>query len=69
LRLPVVRVLADGTYVSVLIHPKIRGARRERILATARAGGDLVAEQAYLARVVEYDVLTQRGIVRFNSSQ
>lgn len=37
LALPVVRVLADGTYLSVLINPKIRGSRdRERIMATAR---------------------------------
>jgi hypothetical protein len=41
LRLPVVAVLADGTYTSVLIRPGIRGSRRERILAAARAGSDL----------------------------
>jgi hypothetical protein len=38
LRLPVVAVLPDGTYTSVLINPKIRGIRRERVLAAARAG-------------------------------
>jgi hypothetical protein len=32
LRLPVVRVLTDGTYVSAVVNPTIRGARRERIL-------------------------------------
>jgi hypothetical protein len=36
LELPVVAVLSDGTYLSVLINPKIRGARRRAtILATA----------------------------------
>ncbi|MCA1682094.1 MAG: hypothetical protein LC700_02975 [Actinobacteria bacterium] len=29
LGLPVVRVLADGTYLAVLVKPTIRGARRE----------------------------------------
>ena len=28
LRLPIVKVLPDGTYLSVLINPAIRGARR-----------------------------------------
>lgn len=35
------RVLPDGTYLTVLIKPAIRGARRERLLAAARAGADL----------------------------
>lgn len=62
LRLPVVRVLADGTYLSVLINPKIRGGRRERIMAAARAGGaDLDPDEAYLVRVVEYDVPDRDG--------
>ena len=30
LELPVVKVLSDGTYLSVLINPAIRGARRRR---------------------------------------
>jgi len=42
LGLPVMRVLSDGTYLTVLINPKIRAAaRRERPLAAARAGQDL----------------------------
>jgi len=61
LRLPVVAVLADGTYLSVLIDPSIRGARRERILAAARAGEQLDPEQAHLVRVVEYDVPDRDG--------
>jgi hypothetical protein len=61
LDLPVVQVLDDGTYTTVLINPKIRGRRRERILAGARAGGDLDPEEAHLARVVEYDVPDRDG--------
>jgi hypothetical protein len=62
LGLPVVTVLPDGTYLTVLINPKIRGsARRERLLAAARAGHDLDPEQAHLARVIEYDVPDRVG--------
>jgi hypothetical protein len=69
LELPVVRVLPDGTFLTVLIAPTIRGARRARLLAAARAGDDLTDINAvpdaydqrglpvvHLARVVEYDV-------------
>jgi hypothetical protein len=61
LDLPLVRVLTDGTYLSVLINPKIRGARRARILAATRAGEDLDPEDAHLVRVVEYDVPDRDG--------
>jgi hypothetical protein len=61
LRLPVVAVLADGTYTSVLINPTIRGTRRERIIAAARAGADLDPDEAHLARVIEYDVPDREG--------
>lgn len=70
LGLPVLRVLTDGTYLSVLIKPSVRGARRGRILAAARAGRlDDCADAAdarglplaYLARVVEYDVPDRAG--------
>jgi hypothetical protein len=74
LDLPVVAVLADGTYLTVLIKPTIRGSRRERILAAARAGEDLhdisaVPDAfddrgrpvAHVARVIEYDVPDRDG--------
>lgn len=74
LDLPVVRVLADGTYLRVLIKPTIRGPRRERLLTAARAGGDLTdinavpdtfddrgLPVAHLARVIEYDVPDRAG--------
>ena len=70
LGLPVLRVLPDGTYLSVLIKPSVRGARRDRILAAAPAGDldgctDAVDARglpvAYLARVVEYDIPDRAG--------
>jgi hypothetical protein len=71
LHLPVVRVLADGTYLTVVMDSAIRGARRDRILAAARAGQDLAElpdaigthglPVARLARVIEYDVPDRTG--------
>jgi hypothetical protein len=61
LRLPVVSVLADGTYLSVLVNPSIRGTRRERIIRAATNGDDLDPEQAHLVRVIEYDVPDRDG--------
>jgi hypothetical protein len=71
LALPVVKVLPDGTYLSVLINPKIRGARRRAaILATAGEVADgpdpdgqdeLDPTEAHLVRVVEYDVPDRAG--------
>ena len=73
LELPVVRVLPDGTFLTVLIAPTIR-SRRARLLAAARAGDDLTDINAvpdaydqrglpvvHLARVVEYDVPDRAG--------
>lgn len=74
LDLPVVRALADGTYLTVLIKPTIRGHRRERLITAARDGMNLadintVPEAfderglpvVHLARVVEYDVPDRVG--------
>jgi hypothetical protein len=72
LGLPIVKVLADGTYLTVLINPAIRGARRRAaIMAAAReiADGDgadsesaeLDPAEAHLVRVVEYDVPDRDG--------
>jgi hypothetical protein len=74
LELPVVAVLLDGTYLTALIKPTIRGRRRERLLAAARAGQDLsdinTVPDAFderglpvihLARVIEYDVPDRDG--------
>jgi hypothetical protein len=74
LGLPVITVLSDGTYHTVLIKPTIRGHRRERLLTAARDGADLtdinaVPEAfderglpvAHLTRVVEYDIPDRAG--------
>jgi hypothetical protein len=74
LSLPVVRVLDDGTYLTALVKPSIRGQRRERLLAAARAGADLTDINTvpdafderglpviHLARVIEYDVPDRVG--------
>jgi len=58
LTLPIVKVLPDGTFATVLIRPGLRSTRPayQQLLADARAGRDLDPAQARLARVVEYDV-------------
>ena len=62
LDLPVVTILTDGTYLSVLIDPKIRSARRRAaIIAAAREGSDLADEPAHLVRVIEYEVPDREG--------
>jgi hypothetical protein len=75
LALPVVKVLPDGTYLSVLINPSIRGARRRAAILEAAAeaaeaagrdvddiaAGGLDPTEAHLVRVVEYDVPDRVG--------
>ena len=71
LDLPVITVLADGTYLTVLMDARIRGARREKILTAARAGHELAGHPAAtgkdgrpvarLARVIEYEVPDRAG--------
>jgi hypothetical protein len=71
LSLPVVRVLPDGTYLSVAMDSTIRGRRLERIVADAKAGDDLTDHPdatdengwplARLVRVVEYTVPDRVG--------
>jgi hypothetical protein len=61
LALPVVAVLTDGTYTSVLINPDIRGRRREGILSTARTGGHIDPDDGHLVRVIEYDIPDRAG--------
>jgi Transposase DDE domain len=60
--LPVVRVLPDGTYLSVLVNPRIhqRGAR-DRVVAAVRAGEQVDPDDVHLVRVIEYDVPDRAG--------
>jgi len=61
LTLPVLAPLPDGSYTSVLIHPKIRGTARTRLVEAARAGAELDPERAVVVRVVEYTVPDRAG--------
>jgi hypothetical protein len=54
LGLPLVQVLADGTYTSVLFAPSVRA--RARLLADVRTGRKPDPAAARLVRVVEYEV-------------
>ncbi len=57
-----VQVLPDGTYLTVLIDPQVRGKRRRAaILAAAMTGEDLTDAPAHLVRVIEYDVPDREG--------
>ena len=61
LRLPVLRVLRDGSYLSVVMNPAIRGGARQRLLDAARDGAELDPDQAAIVRVVEYEVPDRDG--------
>ncbi len=62
LELPVIKVLPDGTYTSVLIDPQIRSTRRRAaIITAAHDGAELADEPAHLVWVIEYDVPDRDG--------
>ncbi|HEX4255310.1 MAG TPA: IS4 family transposase [Streptosporangiaceae bacterium] len=62
LGLPVLEVLPDGSWRSVLISPKIhREQTRARLTGQARAGQPLDPGQAVPVRVIEYDVPDRDG--------
>jgi hypothetical protein len=61
LRLPVLELLPDGSYCSVLVRPKASGRARAALLAAARAGQDLDQDQARCVRVIEYQVPDRDG--------
>ena len=61
LRLPVLEWLPDGSFRSVLINPKVRGRRREQLVAAAAAGDELDPAQAMAVRVVEYMIDNRVG--------
>ena len=54
LTLPVLELLPDGSYSSVLVNPKIKGKARQALIEAARAGQDLEEDKARYVRVVEY---------------
>jgi hypothetical protein len=61
-RLPVLELLGDGSYQSVLLDPKItRAADRARIIEAARNGEALDPARARRVRVVEYEIPDRDG--------
>jgi hypothetical protein len=60
-RLPVLEMLPDGSYRSVLIAARITGRKRDALIAAARRGGALEEDQARYVRVIEYDVPDREG--------
>ena len=63
-RLPVLEMLPDGSYRSVLIASRITGGKRDALIAAARRGGALEEDQARYVRVIEYDVPDREGAGR-----
>jgi hypothetical protein len=53
--------LTDGSYRSVLVNPKVKGAARQELTDAARAGEDLDPQKARYVRVVEYEVPDRAG--------
>ncbi|MFC9325555.1 IS4 family transposase [Kitasatospora sp. NPDC057015] len=61
LSLPILEVLSDGSYLSALVDPAIRGREREELLDEARSGSKPDPAAAHVVRVVEYDVPDHEG--------
>jgi hypothetical protein len=61
LTLPLLRFEPDGSYLTVLVNPTVRGKAREQLMAAARAGEDLDPTKARYARAVEYTVPDRPG--------
>jgi hypothetical protein len=61
LRLPVLELLPDGSYRSVLVSPKITGKARQALIEAARTGEDLDPGRARHVRVIEYEVPGRDG--------
>jgi len=61
LTLPVLELLPDGSYRSVLVNPKVKGKARQALIDAARAGQDLDEDRARHVRVVEYEVPDREG--------
>jgi Insertion element 4 transposase N-terminal/Transposase DDE domain len=59
--LPVLEMLPDGSYRSVLIQPQVSPARRRLLTEAAGRGEDLHPGQARYVRVIEYDIPDREG--------
>jgi hypothetical protein len=56
LRLPVLDLLPDGSYLSVVARPTLHDKARDKLIAAARAGEYLDPAQAMRVRVIEYEI-------------
>jgi Insertion element 4 transposase N-terminal/Transposase DDE domain len=61
IRLPVLELLPDGSYRSVLIRNGATPGQRQALIEAARRGDDLDPGQARPVRVIEYDVPDREG--------
>jgi Insertion element 4 transposase N-terminal/Transposase DDE domain len=59
--LPVIEPLPDGSYQSVVINPKITGARRRKLIDDLRRGHQIPRDAAIPVRVIEYDIPDREG--------
>lgn len=59
--LPVIEPLPDSSYRSIVINPKITGARRWQLIDQARRGHQIPEGTAIPVRVIEYEVPDREG--------
>jgi Insertion element 4 transposase N-terminal/Transposase DDE domain len=59
--LPVIEPLPDGSYRSIVINPKITGARRATLIDQVRRGHQIPAGAAIPVRVIEYEIPDREG--------
>ena len=61
LRLPVLDLLPDGSYLSLVARPTLHDKARNTLIAAARAGEHLDPGQAMRVRVIEYEIPDRDG--------
>jgi hypothetical protein len=61
LRLPVLELLPDGSYLSLVARPTLHDKARNKLIAAARAGERLEPAQAMRVRVIEYEIGDRDG--------
>jgi hypothetical protein len=59
--LPVIESLPDGSYRSVVINPKVTGARRAKLIDDLRRGHHIPQDAAIPVRVIEYEIPDREG--------
>ena len=59
--LPVIEALPDGSYRSIVINPRITGARRKILIEQVRRGQEIPPNLAIPVRVVEYEIPDREG--------